>query len=171
VQVQLQVDLKHTPDDVWKTLVDHSTWPDWFPGVKSCFESTSLPKVAENNPSYPLGSTRRVDIEGVLFDEEIIAFESSPNDSSQPKVWAFSVYETSQPIVECMVERVVLEPLHGAGAENCIVGTRVRYAAGIQVVWFMPFLKPIMKRNIKKAWTQGLEQLERFILEQKKECG
>jgi Polyketide cyclase / dehydrase and lipid transport len=171
VQVKVQVDLNSSPDDVWKILVDHPTWPQWFPGVKSCFDSTPLPKVAENNPSYPLGSTRRIDIGGVLFDEEIIAFEASTNDISQPKVWAFSVYETNQPIVECMVERVVLEPLYSYDdvSKNSIVGTRARYAAGIQVVWYMPFLKPVMKRNMRKAWTQGLEQLETYIIQTKKE--
>lgn len=42
------------------------------------------------------------------------------------------------------------------------VGTRVRYVARIQALWYMTFLKPIMKRNMRQAWLQGLEQLEQY---------
>jgi Polyketide cyclase / dehydrase and lipid transport len=165
VQVQVEVELRSSPDEVWQALVDYSSWPRWFPNVKSCFESTPLPKVADNNPMYPLGSTRRIDIEGVIFDEEIITYEPSSNDPNQPKVWAFSVYETSQPIVKCMVERVVLEPVFDAESQS--LGTRVRHAAGFEVVWYLPFLKPILKRNMKQSWTQAFQQLDQYIIQQK----
>ncbi|KAG7354363.1 polyketide cyclase / dehydrase and lipid transport domain containing protein [Nitzschia inconspicua] len=168
VRLQLEVDLQSSPEDVWKALLDYPSWPKWFPNVKSCFETTPLPKVADNNPSYPLGSTRRIDIGGVVFDEEIIAYDdgSSLNDKErQPKVWAFSVYETSQPILNCAVERVVLEPLYKENDESgtTVVGTRVRYAGGMDVVWYLPFLKPILKRNMNQAWKQGLERLDQYI--------
>lgn len=172
VQVQVEIDLQSSPDEVWQTLVDCPSWPKWFPNVKSCFETTPLPKIPENNPSYPLGSTRQIDIGGVIFDEEVIAFDSHPKNqessSWQPKVWAFSVFESSQPLVKCMVERVVLEPL-SLDEENKdpVVGTRVRYAAGLELVWYLSFLKLLMKRNMKQAWTQGFQQLDQYIMQQK----
>lgn len=173
VRVQVEIDLQSSPDDLWHTLVDYPTWPKWFPNVKSCFETTPLPKIPDNNPSYPLGSTRQIDIGGIICDEEVIAFDNNPRDrneessSIQPKVWAFSVYETSQPLVECMVERVVLEPLFDDESKDTVVGTRVRYAGGLELVWYLSFLKPLMQRNMKQAWTQGFRQLDQYVMQQK----
>jgi hypothetical protein len=165
IRVQLEVVLKSSPDDVWKTFVDCRTWSKWYPDLVSCFESTPLTKVADNNPSYPLGSTRRVDIAGVVFDEEIIAYDGD----GETKVWAFSVYQTSKKVLTCCVERVVFEPLYDDdGPNKTVVGTRIRYAAGLDLVWYLFFLKPVFERNMKRCWTEGFRQLDLYVEEQTK---
>jgi hypothetical protein len=163
VQVQVDVELQATPDQILQKLMDCPSWTQWFPDVQSCFESTPLPRVAENNPSYPLGSTRQISIGGIIFDEEIIAYD----DDGDEKVWAFSVYETSQALVRCMVERVVLEPVYDD--KNTVVGTSAHYAAGLELIWYLrPFLKPVLQRSMKKSWKQAFRQLDRYIEQQTK---
>jgi hypothetical protein len=113
---------------------------------------------------YPLGSTRRI-----LIDEDLMAFESFPNDIAHQCAGILRL-RNHRLNAECMVELVVLEPLNDGESNDSIVGTRVWYAAGIQVVWYVPFLNPILKLNLRRAWTQGLEQLEQYhIIQQKKD--
>ncbi|KAL3905735.1 MAG: hypothetical protein SGILL_009555, partial [Bacillariaceae sp.] len=165
VRVQVEVDLEAVrPDQVMAQLMNYPSWTKWYPDVQACFESTPLSKVKQRNPSYPVGSTRQINIGGVVFDEEIIAYENdADSDDRKEKVWAFSVFQTSQALVNCMVERVVLEPIYDNSNNNdnkVPVGTRVRYAAGLDIVWYLrPILKPIMERSMKQSWRKGFLNL------------
>mmetsp|Transcript_4277 Transcript_4277/g.7860 ORF Transcript_4277/g.7860 Transcript_4277/m.7860 type:complete len:188 (+) Transcript_4277:75-638(+) len=158
-QVTVEADLQSSPGEVWEALVEYPSWKNWFPNVKACFETTPLPKIPSNNKMYPLGSTRRIEISDLVADEEIIAFDE------EQKVWAFTVFETNKPLAKYWVERVVLEPLYGDSEGTILVGTRARYAVGIEFLWYTRFVQPIVLRTIRNDWKQAFSQLDQYLLD------
>jgi hypothetical protein len=166
VKIHLDVRLRSSPEDIFSALVDYPKWTEWFPNVEECYEITSLPNIKENNSKYPVGSSRRITVNGLTCEEEIIALEVN-------KVWALTVSQTNRPISRRWVERIVLEPTRDSdnGDDDgapVVVGTTVRYAVGIELLWYTKLLRPIISNNIRTSWTKGLHQLDEYIIENKK---
>jgi hypothetical protein len=166
LRITVEVDLQTSPRDVWDTIVDYESWVQWFPGMIACSESSAGP----HGGGSKIGSMRHAELGGLIAEEEIIAWDCDPNDDTKSKVWAFTVCETNHPaIAQCWVERLVLEPIYsnfGKGTDDgaTIVGTRVRYAAGIDLVWYARLLlQPILVRSIRQSWQVGLKNIDSYV--------
>ena len=119
---------------------------------------------------------RHVEINGLIAEEEIIAWDCDTDDNSKSKIWSFSVSEISgTAVMKCWVERLVLEPIFDSdkqdsmsNGEGRIVGTRARYAAGIDLVWYANlFLRPLFSRSIRESWQVAFKQLDALVQENK----
>lgn len=169
LRIMVDVDLQASPQDVWDTIVDYESWVQWFPGMVACYESSSTSSRTRGEDTK-IGSTRHAEVGGLIAEEEIIAWDCDPNDDTKCKVFAFTIYEINRPaIARCWVERVVLEPLFsntppGTDDKGMIVGTRVRYAAGMDLVWYARLLlQPLLVRSIRSSWEVGLKQIDSYI--------
>eukprot|EP00526_Cylindrotheca_closterium_P023423 CAMPEP_0113614318 /NCGR_PEP_ID=MMETSP0017_2-20120614/7101_1 /TAXON_ID=2856 /ORGANISM="Cylindrotheca closterium" /LENGTH=163 /DNA_ID=CAMNT_0000523475 /DNA_START=43 /DNA_END=534 /DNA_ORIENTATION=+ /assembly_acc=CAM_ASM_000147 len=144
VQVSVKVELKASPEQVWKVLIDNPGWVKWYKGVSSC-QTTS--------EKEGFGSTRRIVVDGLQVDEEIIGFQEN-------KLWALSVYQTDKPVASCWVERLVLEKTE----EN---GTIINYDAGLELLFIPSLIQCYIVSGIKKSWTRNLAAIDDYILDSK----
>lgn len=138
--MSLEVKLKASPEQVWNVLIDNPGWAEWYSGVSSC---------QDTSPSTGLGSTRRIVVNDLQVDEEIIGWE--PNH-----LWALSVYETNKPLSKCWIERLVLEPT----GDN---GTLIRYNAGLELVFFAKRIQCFVVSGIRKAWSENLARIDEDV--------
>lgn len=127
--------------------MDHPRWVDWYEGMTCCEDTSS-----EDNKGI-VGSSRRVSVNGLQAQEEFIALVPE-------KVWAFSVFESSAPLCQKWVERIVLEPAQGGG-------TRILYEAGLEPRWLGKLLKPIIVRSTQDAWRKSLGRIDSYVEEKK----
>lgn len=166
LRITVEVDLQASPQDVWDTVIDYEGWVQWFPGMTTCYESSA----SGAGKNRKIGSTRHAEVGGLIAEEEIIAWDCDPDDDTKSKMWAFTVYETNRPtIAHCWVERLILEPIFsesntGTDDRGMLVGTRVRYAAGIDLFWYARLLlQPLLMRSIRSSWEVGLKQIDSHI--------
>jgi hypothetical protein len=166
LRISVKVDLQASPQDVWDTVIDYEGWVQWFPGMTTCYESSA----SGAGKTSKIGSTRHAEVGGLIAEEEIIAWDCDPDDDTKSKMWAFTVYETNRPaIAHCWVERLILEPIFsesntGTDDRGMLVGTRVRYAAGIDLFWYARLLlQPLLMRSIRSSWEVGLKQIDSHI--------
>jgi len=141
VRIVVEASLKSSAASVWEMLIDNPGWVNWFNGVTLC-ENTS-------DPASGVGATRRIVVNGLLADEEFIAWEPQ-------RLWAFTVLETSRSFARRWVERVEIEPA-GRGADS---GCRVRYSAGLELLLLAKLFRPVFTRSIRKSWEQGLAGID-----------
>ncbi len=143
LKIQVEVRVKAAPNDVWDVLMDHPRWVDWYKGMTFC-EDTSPP-----GKQGLVGSSRKVSVNGLEAQEEFIAL--IPH-----KIWAFSVFESSAPLCQKWVERIVMEPTETGG-------TRILYQAGLEPRWLGKLLQQIIVQSTKDAWRRSLEGMDAYI--------
>jgi hypothetical protein len=136
--VSLEVKLKASPEQVWNALIDNPGWSEWHSGASSC---------QDTSPSTGLGSTRRIVVNDLQVDEEIIGW--GPNH-----LWALSVYETNKPLSKCWIEPLVLEPTK----DN---ETLIRYDAALQLVFFAKLIQRFVVSE--KAWSENLARIDEYV--------
>lgn len=144
VRLAVEVELNSSPEAVWNLLIDNPGWVHWFNGVTLC-EDTS-PQTSG------VGATRRIVVNGLQADEEIIAWEPM-------RRWGFTVVETSRTFARRWVERVTLEPIEQNGGN----GTRVRYETGLELLWLAKLFKPILIRGIRNSWHSSLSGIDAYL--------
>lgn len=140
-QISLEVELKASPEQVWKVLIDTPNWVKWYKGVSFC-EITSEKKTG-------LGSTRRIVVDGLQVDEEIIGFEEN-------RLWALSVYQTDKAVAWRWVERLALE-------ETEEKGTIIQYDAGLDLFLLPSLVQCYVVSGIKKAWAESLPRIDDYL--------
>ena len=79
---------------VWSVLVDHGSWPAWFPTVR---------EVAVTGPAAGVGARRRVRLTGLQIEEEFTEWDEETS-------LAFTVVSSSTRLFHSIAERVTLEP-------------------------------------------------------------
>ena len=125
---------------VWDTIADNDTWVRWFHDMSSC-ETTS-------DPATGVGATRSVVVGALEADEEFVTWD-------EPNVWAFSIVKTNIPMATKFIEQLELET-HNEG-------TRVTYTGAFDPHMVTKFSYPLVKRQIRKSWTVGLEGLSNYL--------
>lgn len=144
VRVSVEVNLKSPPKAVWDLLTDNPSWVNWFPGVTLC-EDTS-------QQTTGVGVTRRIMVNGLQADEEIIAWEPE-------RLWGFTVFETNRTFARRWVERVEITPTSG-GSNG---GSHVRYSTGLELLTLAKLFRPILTRGIRKSWSGGLSNIDAYL--------
>ncbi len=107
IRVEESVTIDASPSLVWSHIADHSSWPEWFAGVRH---------VLVSGRSTGVGGRRRVTAGPLRFDEVFTVW-------SPERHFAFAIISSTLPVLEAMAESVVLEPTDS--------GTRVTYRQGL----------------------------------------
>jgi deazaflavin-dependent oxidoreductase (nitroreductase family) len=94
---------------VFAALADPSTWPRWFPGVRSARYASA--------PPHGVGTIREADVSGTLWIEEMIAWDVD-------RRWAYTVASATVPVATAQVESFDFED-EGTG-------TRVRWTLALE---------------------------------------
>ena len=140
VQMKVDVEVNASPQQVWDLLIDTPGWVNWFEGVRSC-EVTSA-------AFDGLGSTRRININGLRADEEMIGWEPS-------RLFAFTVVATNMWFARRWVEQVEIVPREDGGS-------LVQYATGLELLLLARPLRPIFERGIRQAWETSLPRIDAY---------
>lgn len=125
---------------VWDTIADNNTWVRWFHAMSEC-ETTS-------DPATGVGATRTVIVGALEADEEFVTWD-------EPNVWAFSITKTNVPMATKFIEQLELETHDD--------GTRVTYTGAFDPHLVTKLSYPLVKRQVRRAWTVGLEGLANYL--------
>jgi hypothetical protein len=121
-----------SPEAVFAILADHERWPEWFAGVK---------RVTVLGPAEGVGARRRVEVPGLVVEEEFIAWDVGQR-------WAFTGTASKPIVFRSLVEDCQL----AARADG---GTDVTYSMHLDTSAVMrPVVKAggrMVQRNIAKA--------------------
>jgi acetyl esterase/lipase/uncharacterized protein YndB with AHSA1/START domain len=107
VRAAEEVLIDATPEAVWRHVVDHQCWPDWFGGLSS---------VVVTGRADGVGGRRRVTAGPARFDEVFTVWEPARH-------FAFAVTASSVPGLDWLAESITLEPTGST--------TLVRYRQGL----------------------------------------
>jgi hypothetical protein len=121
-----------SPEAVFAILADHERWPEWFAGVT---------RVSVLGPAAGVGARRRVEVPGLVVEEEFIAWDEG-------RRWAFTGTAAKPGIFRSLVEDCQLEARPDGGTD--VSYTMHHDASGLTV----PVLKAggsDDRRNIAKA--------------------
>lgn len=133
-------ELSAPPDEVFATLADTPSWPDWFPAITRARWTSPAP--------YGVGSTRTVAIGPFEVDEEFIIWEPGV-------AWGFTFRRTSLPVARAGAELVELEPT--------ATGTRVTYHMCLDPLPGLGGVTRMLRRGVEKGLADGLAGLERHL--------
>ncbi len=129
-----------TPDAVWARVADHSTWPDWWAGLKH---------VEPGAQPTGVGGTRTVKLAGGLtIQEEFLAWE-------EDRRFAFVVTHMKPKIIRTLVEDLTLEPVDGGA-------TKVTYTQGWDPIGGKP-VQAILRKTTQPQIEKALEELARLV--------
>lgn len=121
---------------VWDTIADNETWTRWFSPMSEC-QTTS-------DPGTGVGATRSVVVGPLEADEEFVAWD-------EPNIWAFTITKTNIPMASKFLEQLELSTHND--------GTRVTYTGAFDPHLVTKLSYPLVKRQVRKAWTAGLAGL------------
>jgi uncharacterized protein YndB with AHSA1/START domain len=132
VHIEARRSTSAPPEAVFAVLADHERWPEWFVGVK---------RVTVLGPAEGVGARRRVEVPGLVVDEEFIAWDEG-------RRWSFTGTAARPTALRSLVEVCQLVPRPDGG-------TDVSYAMHLDA---SPLLRPLVRAaapvvrgNIDKA--------------------
>jgi len=125
-----------TRDAVFAELADPTTWPTWFPGVRSARYHGA--------PPYGVGTIREADVAGTRWVEEMIAWDAG-------RRWAYTVLEASMPLAHAQVESFEVEDAPG--------GTRVRWTLAIEPRLVQRLAAPIAPLVMRRLFERAMRNL------------
>jgi carbon monoxide dehydrogenase subunit G len=124
-------------EEVWHAIADPTTWPHWFPSVRS---ASYL-----GEPPYGVGTTRVSDVRGIRFEETMLAWDEG-------RRWAYRIDRATFPLAKAQLESSELED-RGSG-------TRLRWTLathpGLVLRLTAPFFQGTLQRLLERA-VAGLE--------------
>lgn len=135
-KVQVEQIVRAPIQRVWDTISDNESWPQWFKPMTEC-------KVT-SDPGTGVGATRSVVVGPLEADEEFVTWD-------EPNVWAFTIVKTNIPIATKFIEQIELDTHND--------GTRVTYTGAFDPHLITKLSYPLVKRSVRKAWTEGLAGL------------
>lgn len=125
---------------VWDVIADNDTWTEWFPAMTEC--------TTTSDPATGVGATRRVIVGALEADEIFVTWD-------EPHQWAFIITRTNIPMATKFLEQLEL-------AEDS-TGTMVTYTGAFTPHLVTKLSYPLVKRGIKKSWTEGLQGLAAHV--------
>ncbi len=143
-RIEVERRIAATTVEVWKVIVDNSTWTDWFDGMTSC-EPTS-------DPDSGVGSSRRVKVGPMQLEEQFITWDEA-------SCWAFTVTKTSIPFAKRMLEQIELTSVGTADQP----ATKVHYVGAIEPHPLTKLIFPVIARQLKAAWRKSFANLDDLI--------
>jgi len=125
---------------VWGAFADSSTWPQWFPSVRSAGYLGEAP--------YGVGTTRISHVGRFRFEETMLAWDEG-------RRWAYRIDRCTFPLAKAQLECTDLE--------DCGTGTRVRWTLALQPGPVL-FLTPpsLFEGTVQRLLEAALRRLEAF---------
>lgn len=127
---------KASPEAVFAELADHERWPEWFPNVKH---------VEVIGPAEGVGAKRRVEVPGMVVEEEFIAWDPGVR-------WAFTGTAAKPALFTSLIEDCQLT----ARADG---GTDVTYTMHIGTSALRRPLVQLTGGRIRRSIGQAMENL------------
>lgn len=121
---------------VFAALADPTTWPRWFPGVRSARYASP--------PPHGVGTIREADVSGTLWTEEMIAWDAD-------RRWTYTVTAASSPVADAQVESFELEDAPG--------GTRVRWTLALEPRMLMRLSGPVAPLVMGRLFRRAMANL------------
>jgi hypothetical protein len=140
MQVEVAVQTSLPRDEVWSAFVDAPRWSSWFPGVREA----SYP---DQEPPYGVGTIRRADVSGEVFEETILAWD-------EPIRWIYRIDRCTADLAHAQVEATMLE-------EQPRGGTRVGWILACDPCPSMAGAADALPGILEDKLTDALRRLER----------
>jgi hypothetical protein len=121
---------------VFAELAEPTTWPSWFPGVRSARYHGA--------PPFGVGTIREADVSGTRWVEEMIAWDEG-------RRWAYTVLEASTPLAHAQVESFEVEDAPG--------GTQVRWTLAIEPRLVQRLAAPIAPLIMRRVFERAMRNL------------
>ena len=121
---------------VFAALAEPTTWPSWFPGVRSARYHGA--------PPFGVGTIREADVSGTRWVEEMIAWDEG-------RRWAYTVLDASTPLAHAQVESFEVEDAPG--------GTRVRWTLAIEPRLVQRLAAPIAPLIMRRVFERAMRNL------------
>ncbi len=138
--VSTEVDMAASRQAIWDTIVDNSTWPQWFDGCRSC--------PAEPMVWTAVGDTRTIDVRPLVAREVCVAFDPLAR-------WAFSITHTNLPMARAVIEMLDFEDTSRNGETR----TNVRWTAALDLGPMYRISAGFTTGRMIDAWGRSLENL------------
>jgi hypothetical protein len=136
--IEKQIQIAAKPETVYDVLVDSSTWPDWFPGIRK----------AEWRGEPQVGAERLVDMGMVQVTEKFYALDRG-------KQFSFYLSETSLPMGDVWVEDMQLAPWDG--------GTQVRYRIAVNPKPPLSWARLLSRPILEQVFGEALKNLKGYM--------
>jgi hypothetical protein len=133
--------------DVWKHLVDPTSWRHWWPGVKSA-------SYGDSSRPYGIGTFREATIHGQKYQEYIVVWEEG-------RRWGYYIDRASVPIARAQLECTELE--------DCGSGTRARWILAQDPRLLMRLVAPFFPNIMQSMFREAMANLDRHIAASKTE--
>jgi len=125
---------------VWRAVADPTTWPHWFPSVRSAAYLGEAP--------YGVGTTRISKVGSFHFEETMLAW-------SEGRRWAYRIDRCTFPLAKAQLECTDLEDRG--------TGTRVRWTLAIQPGPVLSLTPPrFFEGAVQRLLERALQRLETF---------
>jgi uncharacterized protein YndB with AHSA1/START domain len=127
--------------DVWRTLVDPTTWPRWWPGVRSA-------SYGEQAGPPGIGTFRRATVGRQTYEEYIVAWDEGER-------WAYYIDRATLPIATAQLECTELA--------DSSAGTRVRWTLAQDPRLLMVLTAPLFPRLMRSLFERAMSGLELYL--------
>lgn len=125
---------------VWQAYVDPSTWPDWFPGVRSASYTSPEP--------YGVGARRVADVSGRHFEEIIVAWDEG-------KRWAYYIKSAAAPLAHAQLECTEFE--------DAPDGTLLRWTIAADPRLLLWLATPVFETTVRRLFSRACNSLEAHL--------
>jgi uncharacterized protein YndB with AHSA1/START domain len=131
--------------DVWRKIVDPSTWPEWWPDVREASYGLSP-------EPHGVGTVRRATVGRHRYEEIILAWE-------EERRWAYRIERATIPLANAQLEQTELEEVEG--------GTRVRWILAQDPRLLMRVVAPFFPGIMRRLFQRAMANLERTLARQR----
>jgi carbon monoxide dehydrogenase subunit G len=124
---------------VWRAFADASTWPHWFPGVRSAGYLGEAP--------YGVGTTRISHVGRLHFEETMLAWDVG-------RRWAYRIDRCTFPLARAQLECTDFEDRGSS--------TRVRWTLALDPGVALKLTAPFFEGAVRGVLDRALGRLETF---------
>lgn len=142
LRVEVEVETPLARGEVWAAFTNPGTWRDWWPRVREA----SYPDQA---PPYGVGTLRRADVGGELFEETILAWDVGAR-------WTYRIDRCTAPLAHAQVESTELADAAGGG-------TRVRWTLASDPKEGLRAAREALPGVLEALLAEALANLERHL--------
>ena len=136
----VQCDVRLPRAEVWKYFTDPTTWPRWFPGVRTA--------AYLGDPPYGVGTIRVANVSGCHFEETMLAWDEG-------RRWAYRIDRASVPLAKAQIE--------SSEFEDVAEGTRVHWRLALDPGIVMKLSAPFFRGTVERVLERALRNLEELV--------